>query len=109
MTRPDEGARIAEEICQKHTPVYTHWGDLPELIAAALRAQREAGWREGRDAALSVVLDEPEYPGPLPPELLQRVRRAPADALRSTVRLTKGNIAAAIRALLPPDPPGAGA
>jgi len=36
----------AKQVCKSHTPTYTRWGDLPQLVAAAIRAavaeEREA-------------------------------------------------------------------
>lgn len=39
----------AEQVCQAHTPIYTHWGDLPQIVAAAIRdaeSRIAAVWRE---------------------------------------------------------------
>lgn len=37
----------AKKVCEAFTPTYTHWGDLPQLVAAAIRdavAARDAEW-----------------------------------------------------------------
>ena len=40
----------AEAVCNEFTPIYTHWGDLPQILLREFLALRDAARAEQREA-----------------------------------------------------------
>ena len=77
------------------------WHDCSEELIAALRKAR----REGMEAAITIVKDEPELPMPATEAQMQEFQRVGIVATaRATCAVTKRLIAARIRSLLDQEP-----
>lgn len=100
MTPSSQDRRTAREITDSlFNP--EHWAEsfrreITESIFCAIKRVRE----EEKEACLKIVQAEPELPGRMPDEMwamIKNDRDASEEAQRIAVRLTKKNVAAAIR------------
>lgn len=103
MTAPDLRAKAREQAEKfmrdaQTWPLDMSWTAQIDALASLLLSVAEEARREALEAAIAMAEAEPELPGASPAEF--QFSAAQDEIMRVAVRVTKQNIATAIRALV---------